>query len=107
MSGGIISPTNGAICCGVMQPLMQHIQNPDKDGWDLAQWLIDGRGKAAYDFIRNQGEETIMQAFRLSQFWPDLAGIEPQLKNFIHQFCTWPPPPDEELEGDEEEDDDD
>jgi hypothetical protein len=80
----------------IIGPLTQHLQREDKDGWDLAQWVIDGRGMTAYLFVKNQGADTIMQAFRLSEFWPELSGIEPQLKEFVEQFCTWPPPDDDE-----------
>jgi hypothetical protein len=94
----------------IIGPLMAHIEQ-EKDGYDLADWVISGRGKQAYLFIRNQGADTLMQAFRLSEFWqattthPGLVAFEPQLEEFVTQFCEWPPP--EEDEDDEEEEGDD
>lgn len=86
----------------IMQPLMNHIQNREKDGWDLAEFVMDWKGKDAYHFIQNQGEDVLMEAFRLSPFWSELAPIEPQLKEYIHQFCTWPPPADTALPDEED-----
>lgn len=98
----------------ILEPLINHINHVDsegrrdRDGWDLRQWFIDGRGMGPYQMLVSAGPETIMQAFRLSPFWkpnveqsfPGLCSMEVPLKEFIEQFCT-EPPPDDEGEGDD------
>lgn len=92
----------------LISPVMIHLTDRDKDGYDLADWVIAGKGQDAFEFLRNHGPEVIIESFRLSPFWapqgngtPGLGSMEPQLRELVNEFCSWPPPDEDEHEEDE------
>lgn len=82
-----------------IEPLMLHLTDKEKDGYDLAEHVINGKGKFAYDSVKAFGVDFIMQAFTFTPYWqgqqpgvPGLSAMEPQLRELIEEFCSWPPP---------------
>lgn len=90
----------------LISPLMLHLSDPEKDGYDLAQWVIDGKGQEAYEFVRDHGVDLMMESFKLSPAWPPdnrtgfpgLSSMETRLREVLTEFCAWPPPEDQEDE---------
>ena len=89
-----------------ISPVMLHLTDREKNGYDLADIVIGSKGEDAYEFARQHGPDLIMDAFKLTPFWsrqpngtPGLSSMEPQLRELITEFCSDPPPDEENQEG--------
>lgn len=74
----------------IQEPLVAHLNNPDKDGVDFAEWLIGSRtdGYSFYCQLRDQaGTDNIMALFRsYPPIWSKVGNNEPRLLAFIQEF---------------------
>lgn len=96
----------------IIEPLVNMLNQPDANGFQLREVVITFKGQMQYDLIRDQGADTLMQALRLSPFWkpfqmpgypphPGFAFFEAKLDQFIQDFCSDPPDEDEDEDSDE------
>jgi hypothetical protein len=74
----------------IQEPLVAHLNNPEKDGVDFAEWLIGSRldGYSFYCQLRDQaGLDNIMALFKSYQpIWSKVGGNEARLQAFIQEF---------------------
>ena len=71
------------------QPLITHLNDPEKDGYDFAEWFIAGQGRLMYDQVKGIGSEKLMGAVKsYAPLWQQIGGVEPKVKEFIGEFLT-------------------
>lgn len=71
------------------QPLITHLNDPEKDGYDFAEWFIAGQGRLMYDQVKGVGEEKLMGAIKsFAPLWQQIGGIEGKVKQFVGEFLT-------------------
>lgn len=71
------------------QPLITHLNDPEKDGYDFAEWFIAGQGRLMYDQVKGVGLEKLMGAIRsFAPLWQQIGGIEVKVKQFVEEFLT-------------------
>jgi hypothetical protein len=74
----------------IAQPILNHMNNPEKDGYDFAEWFIDGKSRLMYDNVKGVGEDVLFEAIKtFPLLWTQVAGIELKFKQFIHEFITY------------------
>ena len=73
----------------IREPLTKFILDPNKEGDDFADFLIDLTDYGTYQTIRSLGEETICSAIiAYSPLWDAIKekGL-PRLTGFVKRFC--------------------
>jgi len=78
------------------EPFIRWFKEGLGSGGDFAEWVYDGHGpdwkglkwlhmKAAI------GPDPIVQMYRNSPFWPEIAAAEPKFQEFVKAFVDWQP----------------
>ena len=74
----------------IKDPLLAHMNNPEKDGVDFAEWLIGSRmdGYSFYCSIRDKaGVENLMMLFKAyPPIWNAIGNNEPRVRQFVTEF---------------------
>lgn len=88
----------------IAQPLVSHLQDPERDGRDFAAWLIDGYNQQTFDQLKGFGAEQIKPYLlnhpALAQ--PLAALPEGVLDQFLAEFFEGPPEDEPDEAGEEE-----
>ena len=100
--GGFFSQP--AVAIPFMNYFRDFVNGDQERAQDFAAWVHDGMGAEPMRLARSMGTERLMQLFRGSPAWPQLAPQEAKLIAFVDGVLQWNPDqePDED-EGDEDE----
>lgn len=78
------------------QPMLMHLNDQEKDGYDFGEWFIAGQGRITYDQVKGIGPDVLLGAIKsYKPLWSQLGdGVEEKVKQFIGEFLTLDDMPD-------------
>lgn len=73
----------------IAQPLVTHLNDVEKDGYDFAEWFIAGNGRLMYDNIKTIPPDDLMGAIEsYPPLWQVIGGAKDKVKEFVGEFLT-------------------
>lgn len=93
----------------IAEPLIMHVQDPNLNGADFADWLVrsTSNGQMVYMSLREQGKDQVMTLLQAhEQLWAQLQQIPAVFDQFLNEFMAYAPysEPETEPEPDPDED---
>ncbi len=79
---------------GIAEPLLMHVQDPELNGADFADWLVrsDSNGQMIYMALREQGKDQVMSLLQShEQLWGRLQQIPVVFDEFLNEFLAYDP----------------
>jgi hypothetical protein len=73
----------------IANSLTTHLNDPEKDGYDFAEWFIAGNGRLMYDQVKTISPDDLLGALRTyTPLWQVIGGAEDKVKQFVGEFLT-------------------
>lgn len=71
-------------------PLITHLNNEEKDGYDFAEWFIEGNGRLMYNSVKSVDPDTLFAAMKsYTPLWSAVGSAPEKVREFIGEFLTY------------------